>query len=52
MILSCLVQNLFIDQKYNFVIEKYITWIGFLTGYLFLDILGCTRFFKDEKRSK
>ena len=28
MILSCIVQNLFIYQNYNFTIEKYVTWIG------------------------
>ena len=28
MILSCLVQNLFIYQKFDFEIEKYVTWIG------------------------
>ena len=28
MIFSCVVQNLFIEDKYDFVIEKYVTWIG------------------------
>ena len=28
MILSCIVQNLFIYQNYNFTIEKHVTWIG------------------------
>ena len=52
MILSCLVQNLFIDQKYDFIIEKYITWIGLFNWIPFFWIFWSAQGFLKTKKDR
>ena len=50
MILSCIVQNLIIDKKYDFLIEKYVTWIGLFNWIPFFWIfLAAQGFLKTKK---
>ena len=52
MILSCLVQNLFFNQKYNFLIEKNVTWIGLFNWIPFFWIFWAAQGFLKTKKDR
>ena len=52
MILSCLIQNLFIEDKYYFIIEKYITWIGLFNWIPFFWIFWAAQGLLETKKNR
>ena len=52
MILSCVVQNLFIEDKYDFIIEKYITWIGLFNWIPFFWIFWAAQGLLKTKKNR
>ena len=52
MILSCIVQNLIIDKKYDFLIEKYVTWIGLFNWIPFFWIFWAAQGFLKTKKDR
>ena len=52
MILSCIVQNLFIYQNYNFTIEKHVTWIGLFNWIPFFWIFWAAQGFLKTKKDR
>ena len=52
MILSCVVQNLFFDKKYEFVIEKYTTWLGLFNWIPFFWIFWAAQGFLKTKKDR
>ena len=52
MILSCIVQNLFINGHTGFLIEKYLTWIGLFNWITFFWIFSTSQDFLKTKRDR
>ena len=52
MILSCIVQNIVIDKKYDFLIEKYVTWIGLFNWIPFFWIFWAGQGFLKTKKDR
>ena len=52
MILSCLAQNLLIDEKYEFIIEKHVTWIGLFNWIPFFWIFWAAQGFLKTKKDR
>lgn len=52
MLLSCIAQNLLIDQKYEFVIYKHITWIGLFNWIPFFWIFWAAQGFLKTKKDR
>ncbi len=52
MIFSCVVQNLFITDKYDFIIEKYVTWIGLFNWIPFFWIFWASQGLLETKKNR
>ena len=52
MILSCVMQNLFIEDKYDFIIEKYVTWIGLFNWIPFFWIFWASEGLLETKKNR
>ncbi len=52
MILSCVVQNLFTTNKYYFIIEKYVTWIGLFNWIPFFWIFWASQGLLETKKDR
>ena len=52
MILSCVVQNLFLEDRYDFIIEKYVTWVGLFNWIPFFWIFWAAQGFLETKKDR
>ncbi|MCR8542616.1 MAG: O-antigen ligase family protein [Prochlorococcus marinus XMU1427] len=52
MIFSCIVQNLFLEDKYNLIIEKYVTWIGLFNWIPFFWIFWAAQGLLETKKDR
>ena len=52
MIFSCVMQNLLIENKYDFIIEKYVTWIGLFNWVPFFWIFWASQGLLETKKNR
>ncbi len=52
MILSCVMQNLFLEDKYDFIIEKYVTWIGLFNWIPFFWVFWAAQGLLETKKNR
>ncbi len=52
MIFSCVVQNLFIEHNNDFIIEKYVTWIGLFNWVPFFWIFWASQGLLETKKNR